>query len=76
MNYYAEKFEKYKLDMRRTWSTINEALNKIKKNDAFSNYFIVDGIKTDSKTDIANSFNSFFANIGKNLSENKTLRYQ
>ena len=35
MNYYAEKFEKYKLDMRRTWSTINEALNKIKKKDAF-----------------------------------------
>ena len=69
MNYYAEKFEKYKLDMRRTWSTINEALNKIKKKDAFPNYFMVDGIKTHSKTDIANSFNSFFANIGKTLSE-------
>ena len=55
--------------MRRTWSTINEALNKIKKKDAFPNHFKVDGIKTDSKTDIANSFNSFFANIGKNLSE-------
>ena len=51
--------------MRRTWSTINEALNKIKMKDAFPNYFMVDGIKTDSKTDIANSFNSFFANIGK-----------
>ena len=55
--------------MRRTWFTINEALNKIKKQDAFPNYIMVDGIKTDSKTGIANSFNSFFANIGKNLSE-------
>ena len=38
MNYYAEKFDKYKLDMRRTWSTINEALNKMKKKDAFPEF--------------------------------------
>ena len=69
MNNYAEKFEKYKLDMHRTWSTITEALNKNEKKDAYPNYFMVDGFKTDSKTDIASSFNSFFANIGKNLSE-------
>ena len=52
--------------MRCIWSTLNEALNKIKKKDSFPNYFMVDGIKTNSKTDIANSFNSFFANIDKN----------
>ena len=55
--------------MRRTWSTINEALNKSKRKDSFPNYFMITGIKTNSKTDIANSFNSFFANIGKNVSE-------
>ena len=31
------------------------------------------GIKTNSKTDIANSFNSFFVNIGKNLSDKNTF---
>ena len=68
-DYYAEKFEKYKLDIRRTWSIINEALNKSQKKDYFPNYFIVDGNKTNCKTNIANSFNSFFANIGKKLSD-------
>ena len=68
-DYYAEKFEKYKLNIRRTWSTINEALNKSEKKDYFPNYFIVDGNKTNCKTNIANSFNSFLANIGKNLSD-------
>ena len=55
--------------MRRTWSTINEALNKSQKKDYFPIYFMVDGKKTNSKTDIADSFNSFFANIDKKLSD-------
>ena len=50
--------------MRRAWSTINEALNKIKKEDFFlPNYFMVGGIKTNSKTVIENSFNSFSQDI-------------
>ena len=51
-----QKIEKYRLDMRRTWSVINETLNKSKKKESFPNYFVVGGIKTSSKTGIANSF--------------------
>ena len=43
-------------------------LNKNKDRDTFPNFFMINGNKTNSKQEIASSFNSFFANIGKHLS--------
>ena len=69
-DYYAKNFDEYKFNIRRTWSTINDVLNKNKKRDSFPNFFVINGNKTNSKQEIASSFNLFFANIGKNLSQN------
>ena len=66
--YYTKKFDEYKFNIRRTWSTINDVLNKNKNRDSFPNFFMINGNKTNSKQEIASSFNSFFANIGKHLS--------
>ena len=41
-----------------------------KKRDSFPNFFVINGNKTNSKQEIASSFNLFFANIGKHLSQN------
>ena len=65
--YYTKKFDEYKFNIRRTWSTINDVLNKNKNRDSFPNFFMINGNKTNSKQEIASSF-SFFANIGKHLS--------
>ena len=62
------KFNKYMSDMKQTWTTINELLNKCNNNKYFPSYFIINGDKIDNKEDIANKFNYFFQNIGPNFS--------
>ena len=65
-----KKIDEYKFNIRRTWSTINDVLKNNKTRDSFPNFFVINGNKTNSKQEIASSFNLFFANIGKNLSQN------
>jgi hypothetical protein len=66
-SYYETCFNKYKDDIRNTWKTINDILNKTKKKRTFPEYFNdEEGIITD-KLEIANKFNTFFTNIGLNL---------
>ena len=68
LNYYGAQFEKNKNDMKRTWTTINEILNRTKKSVDFPKYFIIDGQKITNKKSIADNFNTFFANVGLTLS--------
>ena len=64
------KFNKYVSDIKHTWTTINELLNKCNSIKEFPSYFIISGDKIDNKEDIANNLNSFFQNIGPTLSVN------
>ena len=79
IKYYSDQFDKNKLNIRHTWSTIKEILNKCKDKKDFPTFFTIKGENITDKTDISNSFNSFFANIGANLSndikymDNKTV---
>ena len=68
-SYYEALFNKFKNDIRGTWKTINGILNKTKRKRNFPLFF-KDGnnIMYNNKT-IANKFNTFFANIGPDLSE-------
>ncbi len=68
-NYYESLFRKFKDDIRGTWKTINDILNKTKRKKSISQFF-QDGtnIITDKIT-IENKFNSFFTNIGTALSQ-------
>ena len=69
-NYYESKFNRYVSNIKQTWTTINELLNKCNNKKEFPSYFIINGDKIDNKEDIANNFNSFFQNIGPTLSAN------
>ena len=61
-NYYESKF-RYVSNIKQTWTTINELLNKCNNKKEFPSYFIINGDKIDNKEDIANNFNSFFQKI-------------
>ena len=66
--YYYNLFLKFKSDIKGTWKTINDILNKTKKKYTFPSFFRDEenNIITD-KLQIANKFNNFFASIGSNL---------
>ena len=68
--YYHNTFMAQKSDMKKTWATINETLNRKKNKTDYPPEFIVDENPIKSPTDISNQFNTFFANIGTNLSQN------
>ncbi len=55
--YYEACFEKYKHDMRKRWSTINDILNKSRKKKFFPEAFKEDGQTISDKIEIANKFN-------------------
>ena len=68
IQYYAEQFDKNKSNIRHTWSTIKEILNKCKNKRDSSASFTINGQDIDDKYDIANQFNSFFASVAANIS--------
>ena len=70
IQYYSDQFDKNKSNIRHTWSTIKEILNKCKEKKEFPAFFTIKDEHVTDKTDISNNFNLFFANIGTNLSNN------
>ena len=67
--YYHKQFEKFKLDSRKTWETINDILSRKKIKKEFPTYFNIKGNQTSNKQIIADEFNEFFTNIGPKLSK-------
>ena len=66
--YYFNTFVSHKNDMKKTWKTIDETLNRGNNKTNFPSEFIVDHkLKSDHK-EIADNFNVFFANIEAKLS--------
>ena len=57
---YESKLNKYVSNIKQTWTTINDLLNKCNNKKI--------PITINNKEDIANNFNSFFQNIGPTLS--------
>ncbi len=72
--YYEACFENYKHDMCKTWSTINDILNKSMKKKSFSEAFKEDGQTISDKIEIVNKFNIYFINIGINLAQKIKLQ--
>ena len=68
IQYYADQFDKNKSNIRHTWSTIKEILNKCKDKKDFPAFFTLNGENIEDKTEISNTFNIFFASVGANLS--------
>ena len=65
--YLEESFKKYQSNPKKTWDLLKEtALNKSNVN-TFSSEFFDNGVTVTESQDIANGFNSFFANIGTTI---------
>ena len=64
--YFQSIFEKFKHDIKRTWSTINEKLQRKKKKTS-SNIFYHDGKILKDEIEIANAFNNYFTSIGLSM---------
>ena len=66
IQYYSFQFDKNKSNIRHTWSTIKEILNKCKDKKEFPAFFTIKDEHVTDKTDISNNFNTFCATIGTN----------
>ena len=67
--YYTESFAAQNVNnIKRTWQLLHEALNKKPMHSKYEDAFLIGNIEVTNKKEIANGFNSFFANIGTTTS--------
>ena len=59
--------------MKGTWAIIKGILNRTQPSTHFPDYFNINGQKITDKKVIANEFNTFFTNIGANISANVSM---
>ena len=64
--YYKTKFKETTGNSKKTWELINEVINKSKEKPKIE-YINVNNIKVTDPQILCNNFNTYFANIGKNL---------
>ena len=70
--YFQKKFDKYKGDIKNTWQTISEILNRTRSPQNLPDAFLIDNEMTGDPSIIADKFNNLFANVGRRLSEQLT----
>ena len=67
-NYYFHVFNIHRNNIKQTWNTISETLNRHRKSRDNPEKIIYNDKTLTNEQDIADSFNSFFANVGTQLS--------
>lgn len=67
--YYQRLFMNFSSDMKRTWQSINKVLGRSQTKSDYPESFKIDNRLVSDKQEIANCFNDFFTNIGKNLAD-------
>ena len=72
--YYKQMFDRYKYDMKKTWSIISETLHRKVKNPIPDTMTI--GQDCSDKEIMAESFNTLFASIGKQIELNVPTHQQ
>ena len=65
--FYSDYFKEHQTDSKRQWQMINSLLNRNKKHINISKIRDCDGNVATSSQDIADKFNSYFANIAEKL---------
>ena len=68
-SYYEELLKDNIGNIKKSWEVINEIINKKKKTTLKSNKIIVNDKTEENPEIIANAFNDYFVNIGKNISD-------
>ena len=67
--YYKQMFDRYKYDMKKIWSIISETLHRKVKNP-IRDTMTINGQDCSDKEILAESFNTLFASIGKQIELN------
>ena len=70
--YFQKKFDKFKSDIKNTWQTIKEILNRTSTQQNLPDAFLIDNEMTGDPSIIADKFKNLFANVGRRLSEQLT----
>ena len=65
--FYHNEFSKYKNDVRKTWDTLKEIINKKTFKSDFPSCFVHDGAEITGAKTIADKFNEYFTEIGPKL---------
>lgn len=68
-NYYQQKFTNFKDNIKKTWMTIKDILNKSSSKEEMSKQFMIDGKIISERPLVANHFNRFFINVGPQLAD-------
>jgi hypothetical protein len=68
--YYANLFEQYKSDIKKTWNTLNEILNRKNDKTSISSSFKIDNKVEDDPTHITDKFSDFFSHVGFKYASN------
>ena len=63
-DYYQSMFNTFSNDMKKTWQTINDTLNRSKKSHKFPQFKLANGTTISDPKTIAEAFNDYFINIG------------
>ena len=67
--YFHKCFEKYKSDVKKTWNTINDIMNKTKNSNSYPKEFLINDNLISDESTIVNEFNKYFVEIGPSLSQ-------
>jgi len=70
MTYYKNLIEENRHNIKRTWSILNETINKHGKKSNFPQSFLIDNKEESNNSNIVNAFNAFYSRIGKTTAEN------
>ena len=68
-SHYSKKIEEFKNDIKKTWTTINQIVNKRRTKTKYPPFFEVNGKKITDSQMIASEFNKFYATIGQKLAD-------
>ena len=68
-DYYYEQFNKHKNDIRKTWDTLQDVINRSKNTSSFPSHFITNSSIVSEKDTITNKFYEYFCEIGPKLTK-------
>ena len=69
-SYYESCFENFKKDIKNTWRTIKQIIDKQANNKQFPKYFLIENATISDPMEIANKFNKYFIDVGPSLANN------
>ena len=68
--YFSQQCERHKHNTKKLWETINMMTGKLVNKMSVIDYVTIDNVKKFNAMEISNEFAKYYANVGKNLSDN------